>query len=83
MKVSTKDSKNCVNPKHNKYIDNHTRAHHKLLKIKSKEKFITTAAGWGRERTAFKGAPIAWAADFTEETMEAIRRWNGTLKMPK
>ena len=82
MKVSTKDSKNCVNPKHKKYKDNHTRAHHKLLKIKTKEKFIT-AAGWGRERTAFKGAPIARAADFTEETMEAIRRWNETSKMPK
>lgn len=41
MQVSTQDLKNSVNPKHNKYKDNHTRAQQKLLKIKKKERNLS------------------------------------------
>lgn len=51
MQVSTQDSKNSVNPKHNKYKDNHTRAQQKLLKIKKKREKFIKIAGVGEGNT--------------------------------
>lgn len=67
-----------MNPKHDKHKDNHTRAHHKLLKIK--EQVFTKTAGEGREHITFKGATIILTVDFSKGTMQAIRHWNKTLK---
>ena len=53
----------------------------KLTKIKDKEKISKAARE--KKQTTYKGTPIRLLADFSAETLQAIREWHNILNMMK
>ena len=53
--------------------EEHTKAHHKLPKIKEKERILKAARG--KETVTYKGVPIRLSADFSKETLQARRKY--------
>ena len=53
----------------------------KLSKIKYKEKILKAARE--KQQIIYKGTPIRLTADFSAETLQAIREWHDILKVMK
>ena len=53
----------------------------KLTKTKDKEKILR--ATWEKQQITYKGTPIKLSADFSSETLQAIREWHHIFKVMK
>ena len=53
----------------------------KLPRIKDKETILKAARG--KERVTYKGVPIWLSADFSKETLQAIRDWREVFQVMK
>ena len=61
--------------------EEHTKAHHRLPKIKVKERILKAARG--KERVTYKGVPIRLPGDFSQETLQASRGWKEVFQVMK
>ena len=52
-----------------------------LPKIKDKERVLEAARG--KETVTYKGVPIRLSADFSKETLQAIRSWQEVFQVMK
>ena len=53
----------------------------KMAKVKDKERILKAARE--KQRVIHKGSPIRLSADFSAETLEAIREWCDIFKVLK